>query len=183
MAEIVIVGDGPGGLSAALFLARGGHKVTVVGADKTAMHFAHLNNYLGAPDTMGTALQETARAQVVAAGAIITAGTVTNVSPATTGYKVDTEDGTSLSADHVLLSEGRKHPVADALGLELAPSGGIAVDRDQRTSLDRVYAVGRSTRPTRSQAIISAGVGAVAALDILAREARADVQDWDNRPE
>ena len=81
MAEIVIVGDGPGGLSAALFLARGGHKVTVVGADKTAMHFAHLNNYLGAPDTMGTALQETARAQVVAAGAIITAGTVTNVSP------------------------------------------------------------------------------------------------------
>ncbi len=183
MAEIVIVGDGPGGLSAALFLARGGHSVTVVGADKTAMHFAHLNNYLGSPSTLGTALQETAKAQVVAAGATITAGTVTNVLPGTTGYKIDTEEGPSLTADYVLLSEGRKHPIGDALGLELAPSGGIAVDRDQRTSLDRVYAVGRSTRPTRSQAIISAGDGAVAALDILAREAGADVQDWDKHPD
>ena len=39
--------------------------------------------------------------------------------------------------------------------------------------------VGRSTRPGRSQAIISAGDGARAALDILAREAGKDVQDWD----
>ncbi len=60
--------------------------------------------------------------------------------------------------------------------------GGFDVDRDGRSSLDGVYVVGRSVRPTRSQAIISAGDGAAAALDILAREAGKDVQDWDTPP-
>jgi thioredoxin reductase len=46
--------------------------------------------------------------------------------------------------------------------------------------MDRVYAVGRSARPERSQAIISAGAGATAALDILAREAGKNVTDWDS---
>ena len=59
------------------------------------------------------------------------------------------------------------------------PARAIVVDRDMRSSVDRVYVVGRSVRPTRSQAIISAGAGAVAALDILAREEGKDIQDWD----
>ena len=48
--------------------------------------------------------------------------------------------------------------------------------------MDRVYVVGRSARPKRSQAIISAGAGAAAALDVLSREAGEDVQDWDSPP-
>ena len=47
MARVNIVGDGPGGLSAALFLAKNGHEVVVYGQDKTAMHYAELHNYLG----------------------------------------------------------------------------------------------------------------------------------------
>jgi hypothetical protein len=38
------------------------------------------------------------------------------------------------------------------------------------------------TRPKRSQVVISAGAGAVAALDILATEAGEDLQDWDTPP-
>jgi thioredoxin reductase len=45
-----------------------------------------------------------------------------------------------------------------------------------------VYVVGRLARPNRSQAIISAGAGAAAALDILSREAGEDVHDWDSPP-
>ena len=182
MAAIVIIGDGPGGLSAALFLARGGHGVTVIGADATAMHFAHLNNYLGAPDTPGSALQATGKDKVLAAGATLEAATVVAVSAEGDRFLVTTDDEANHDADYVVLSEGRKHPLGDALGLEHTPSGALAVDRDQRTSRDRVYALGRATRPTRSQAIISAGDGAVAALDILAREAGGDVQDWDKPP-
>ncbi|MDX1450561.1 MAG: thioredoxin reductase, partial [Acidimicrobiia bacterium] len=59
----------------------------------------------------------------------------------------------------------------------------IVVDRDYRSSLDRVYVVGRSARPERSQAIISAGAGATAAVDILAVEAGKNIQDWDSPPE
>ena len=40
--------------------------------------------------------------------------------------------------------------------------------------------VGRATRPQRSQAIIAAGQGAAAALDIMAAEAGKDVVDYDS---
>ena len=58
----------------------------------------------------------------------------------------------------------------------------MLVDQNNQASVDRVYVVGRAVRPTRSQAIISAGAGAAAALDILAREEGKDVQDWDSPP-
>ena len=47
MPDVIVIGDGPGGLSAALFLAKNGKEVVVYGQDKTAMHWAMLHNYLG----------------------------------------------------------------------------------------------------------------------------------------
>jgi thioredoxin reductase (NADPH) len=40
MTHVLIVGDGPAGLSAALFLAKRGMQVTVLGKDRTDMHRA-----------------------------------------------------------------------------------------------------------------------------------------------
>jgi thioredoxin reductase (NADPH) len=40
MARVIVVGDGPGGLSAALFLAKGGREVQMVGQDGTGMNYA-----------------------------------------------------------------------------------------------------------------------------------------------
>ncbi len=45
-----------------------------------------------------------------------------------------------------------------------------------------VYVVGRSSRPGRSQAIISAGDGAAAAIDILTRENGKTFVDWEEPP-
>ena len=56
------------------------------------------------------------------------------------------------------------------------------VDGQGLSSVPNVYVVGRCVRPARSQAIITAGAGAAAALDILSREAGKDVQDWDSPP-
>jgi thioredoxin reductase len=181
MVAVSIVGDGPGGLSAALFLAKNGHRVTVFGDDSSAMHYAYLHNYLGIPETSGTDLQRIARGQAEAYGATMDARRVASVAAAPDGMTLATDDGETHRASYLILSEGKNPELAKALGLEF-DGAAITVDRDQRTSLDRVYAVGRATRPTRSQAIISAGAGAVAALDILAREAGEDVQDWDTPP-
>src|SRR5688500_15938331 len=53
MPTVIVIGDGPGGLSAALFLAKNKVDVVVFGEDKTAMNYAHLKNYLGLPEIGG----------------------------------------------------------------------------------------------------------------------------------
>ena len=181
MTSVIIVGDGPGGLSAALFLAKNGADVAVFGQDETAMHYALLYNYLGIPKILGSDFQEIAREQVGKFGARLHDDEVAEVAPTSAGFSVTTEGGDSFTADYVVLAEGRGRSLAKALELETSDLG-IAVDLNQRTSLDRLYAVGRMTRVNRSQAIISAGQGAAAALDILSREAGKDVNDWDKPP-
>ena len=181
MARIIIVGDGPGGLSAALFLAKAGQDVTVFGMDRTGMNYAYLYNYPGVPEISGTDFQQVARAQVEGFGARIVAAQVEEITVDGDGFVVSSNG--DRRGDYLVLAEGGKPRLATALGLERDASGAVSVDRNCRTSMDRVYAVGRSTRPARVQAIISAGDGAAAALDILSSEAGRDVRDWDTPPE
>ena len=180
MARVIVVGDGPGGLSAALFLAKNGHDVTVFGQDKTAMNHAYLYNYLGIPEIDGTEFQAIARKQVQRFGGEIRDEEVSSV--AVNGIIEVITDSGSYESDYLVLTEGKKPDLARSLGVDENDSGAIVVDRDMRSTIDNVYVVGRSVRPTRSQAIISAGAGAVAAVDILAREAGEDIQDWDTPP-
>ncbi len=180
MARVIIVGDGPGGLSAALFLAKNYQDVIVFGTDKTAMNYAHLYNYLGLPEIAGTEFQQVARGQVLAVGASLLDEEVRSVA-AGEDFNVKTDSGEHV-ADYLILTEGKNPELALSLGVDVDKTGAIDVDRDNRSSIDKAYVVGRSVRPSRSQAIISAGAGAVAALDILAREKGSDVQDWDTPP-
>lgn len=179
MASVVVVGDGPAGLSAALFLARNGQDVTVYGRDETAMHHALLRNYLGIDEVTGSDFQEVARDQVTRHGATLRDDEVTEVAATDTGLRVTTGSGEAVDADYLVLATAKKGTgLARQLGLEVDRDG-LEVDTEYRTAVDRVYAVGRLARPARSQAVISAGAGAVAALDVLAREAGEDVTDWD----
>ncbi len=180
MSRVTIVGDGPGGLSAALFLAKNGHEVKVFGQDETAMNHAYLYNYLGIPEIDGTDFQNIAKGQVTEQGGQIMAEEVTSVA-ADEVFTVETDSG-SYESDYLILTEGKSPELARSLEMETDDDGAIVVDQDNRSSVDKVYVVGRSVRPKRSQAIISAGAGAVAALDILAREEGRDVQDWDTPP-
>jgi thioredoxin reductase (NADPH) len=180
MTRVNIVGDGPGGLSAALFLAKNGHEVAVYGQDKTAMHFAHIYNYLGIPEIAGSAFQQIARDQVESFGARLVDEEVTAVVSGDQ-FLITTASGESHS-DYLILTEGKSPELARSLGLAESDTGSITVDSNYMSSIDRLYVVGRAVRPARSQAIISAGAGAVAALDILAREEGKDVQDWDTPP-
>ena len=179
MADIAIIGDGPGGLSAALFLAKNGHQATVYGTGESAVNFAQLHNYLGLPDTSGTDFVALSRAHAADHGARFVDSRVEAVLSDGSQFKLVAENGAAAFADYLVLSEGKNPAIGPALGAEVDETGAVVVDRDQRTSLPRVYAVGRMTRPRRSQVIISAGAGAVAALDILAAEAGSDIQDWD----
>jgi len=182
MSDVLIIGDGPGGLSAALFLAKNGLDTVVVGQDQTAMHWAMLFNYLGIPEITGSDFQRIAREQVIAHGATLLTAAVASVTASDGGFTATLEGGQALSARYLVLSEGKSPTLAGQLGVATGDDG-ITVDRSGRTSVDRVYAIGRMVRPGRSQAIISAGDGAAAAIDILARDKGKDrFADWDSPP-
>ncbi|HEX2880859.1 MAG TPA: FAD-dependent oxidoreductase [Polyangiaceae bacterium] len=180
--DVIIVGDGPGGLSAALFLAKNGKQVVVYGQDKTAMHWALLKNYLGFPEIHGSELQKIGRNQAAAFGAEIVDAHVDRVAKSANGFEVTLEGGATIGAPFVILSEGKSPKLAQQLGLAFDPNTGIRVDINGKTELDGVYAVGRQARPGRSQAIISAGDGAAAAIDILSRLKGEPFSDWDEPP-
>lgn len=181
MATVLVIGDGPAGLSAALLLARGRQHTVVLAQDETPMHHAELHNYLGITDILGSDFQEVARTQVLKAGAEIREQRAVSVALSENGLTVRAE-ADSIHGDYIVLAGGKgARSLANPLGIQIV-DGRIPVDADQRTTVDRVYAVGRATRPHRSQAVISAGAGAIAALDILSREAGRDVHDWDNAP-
>ena len=179
MADVVVVGDGPGGLSAALLLAKNGMDVVVYGQDKTAMHWAYLRNYLGIPEIHGSEFQKVARAQAQAQGARLVDARVESIRRGEGGFEVAIEGGERVTARYVVLSEGKSPQLARGLGLEFDPENGVRTDKNAHTDAPGVYAVGRQSRPGRSQAIISAGDGAAAAIDILSREKGQSFVDWD----
>jgi thioredoxin reductase len=181
MSHAIIIGDGPAGLSAALFLAKNGVSTTVFGQGKSAMSYALLRNYLGIEEMPGPDFMERARRQVERFGVRLEMKAVTAVTKTADGFIVTTDDGATHPAAYVILAEGKAAKLATALGLEMTASG-VAVDRDGRTAVPGLYAVGRVTRRTRSQAIISAGEGAVAALDILSQVHGREFNDFDELP-
>ncbi|MDP9022928.1 MAG: FAD-dependent oxidoreductase [Actinomycetota bacterium] len=183
MATVVVVGDGPAGLSAALFLAKNGQDVVVFAQDETAMHYAYLYNYLGIEEIAGTEFQGIARRQVERFGARLREDEVASIGRDGRAFVVHTDGGAQQEADYVILAGARASvTLAQELGADIT-DGAVTVDANQATSVDRLYAAGRIVRPHRSQAVISAGAGATAALDILSNEAGKDVHDWDTPPE
>jgi thioredoxin reductase len=182
MLDVLVIGDGPGGLSAALFLAKNGLSVAVHGQDKTAMHAALLKNYLGIPEITGSDFQRIAREQATKHGAQLVDSRVESLAKSAAGFEATLEGGAVVHARYVVLSEGKSPRLAQLLGLEHDAAKGLCTDKNGRTSADGAYAVGRSTRPGRSQAIISAGDGAAVAIDILSREKGAAFADWDSPP-
>src|ERR1700761_307803 len=152
MPDVIVIGDGPGGLSAALFLAKNKLDVAVFGQDRTAMNYALLKNYLGLPELAGSEFQVIARAQVAAFGVVVRDVHVESIASAGKHkFTATLEGGEQVSAKYVVLSEGKGPRLAKQLGLVFEEKTGIATDRNAKTSVDGVYVVGRSARPGRSQ--------------------------------
>jgi thioredoxin reductase (NADPH) len=181
MADVIIIGDGPAGLAAALYLAKNGMTVEVYGKNETWMHKALVLNYLGISRITGPEFMRAARAQVEAFGASLIDAEVTDVRVVDGGFEIDSRDGQGSSARYIVITAGPKTGLGAlaGLGLTLDEKGFVAADRNGRTNVDKLYVAGWSTRPDKIQAQISAGDGAAAALDILSREKGKDFHDFD----
>ncbi len=178
MADVLIVGDGPAGLSAALFLAKNEMSVKVFGLDKTLMHKAMVFNYLGIPEITGSQFQKIGRQQVQHFGGALLDVEVDSVEKVDGGFTLRAADGTEHEGAYLILATGPSNPLAESLGIEKGAEGMVS-DRNGRTAIDGLYVVGWSSRLKKIQAVISAGDGACAALDILSARAGEDMHDFD----
>jgi len=178
MADVAIVGGGPAGLSAGLFAGKNGLETVLFDTDDTWMHKAHLFNYLGVGSVGGSEFMATARQQVDDFGVDRHQGEeVTGVAESGDGFTVTTEDG-EYEADYVVLATGASRDLAEALGCEF-DGDLVDVGVSMETSVDGAYATGAMVRAEEWQAVISAGDGAAAALNILSAEKGEHYHDFD----
>ena len=177
---VSIVGGGPAGLSAALFTQKNGLDTRVFDGDGTWMHKAHLFNYLGVGSQDGSAFMETARNQVDSFGVERHQGeAVDSITDADAGFVVETDDG-EYEADYVVLATGANREIAEDLGCAFDDEEGVVdVDLSMQTSIENVYATGAMVRAEEWQAMISAGDGAAAALNILSDVKGEHYHDFD----
>jgi thioredoxin reductase len=179
MADVIVVGGGPAGLSAGLFTAKNGLETTIFDTDGSWMHSAHLFNYLGIRSMDGDVFLDRARKHATDDhGAELREGEeVTGVAETGDGFEVAT-DGGQYEADYVVLATGADRDLAEDLGCAF-DGDVVEVDVTMETSVADCYATGAMVRDEEWQAIISAGDGAAAALNVLTKEKGEHFHDFD----
>ncbi|MBW4841488.1 MAG: NAD(P)/FAD-dependent oxidoreductase [Paenibacillaceae bacterium] len=173
MAEVIVIGAGPAGASAALFLAKAGKETLVLDSNASMTKRAWIENHYGAKELSGPDLLKIGREQAEKFGAKFIEEKVTGVD--TNGgskVTVKTESGRSYEASHIVLATGALTDLASAIGLELKDGREpriktvIATDGEGRTSIPRVWAAG-TVAGVSVHTIITAGDGAKVAIELI----------------
>jgi thioredoxin reductase len=123
--EIVVIGGGAAGLSAALVLTRARRRVAVVDAGQPRnAPAAHMHGFLGSDGLPPDKLLAAGRDEVVGYGGHPVSGTATSIVPhaarAAThpiGFEVSLDNGPSLHARRVLVTTGLRDDIPDLPGV------------------------------------------------------------------
>lgn len=171
MFDVVIIGAGPAGASAALFTAKAGKKTVVIDNDKSVTKRAWLENHYGVAEISGPDLVEVGKKQASKFGAELVQATVTNVSKGENGFKVETDQG-EFEAKHVIVATGMMADLAEKVGLttkagtEPRIKTVLDVDAAGKTNIEGIWAAG-TIAGVSMHTIITAGDGAKVAINVI----------------
>ena len=129
MSDIIVVGGGPAGMTAALYARRNGKTVLVIernGFGGQITHSPKIENYPGTQQIDGNTLADQMLTQILEQGAEIELETVTDIRVCD-GYKVvSTEEGSHFEARAVILACGVKHRTLGLDGEDALIGDGIS---------------------------------------------------------
>lgn len=171
MFDVIIVGAGPSGGSAALFTAKAGKKTLIIDNDKTVTKRAWMENHYGVMEISGPDMIEVGKKQASKFGAEIVEATVTSVQKSGEGLKVETDKG-EYEAKHVILATGFATDLAESIGLKTKPGTEprvktiIDVDASGKTNIEGIWAAG-AVAGVSVHTIITAADGANVAINII----------------
>ena len=171
MLDIVIIGAGPAGASAAIFSAKAGKKIVMIDDDKGLTKKALLKNHYGIKEIKGPDLVETGIQQAKEFGTEFVKDQVVNIEKTDEGFKVETENG-SFDAKHVILATGAVVKLAEKIGVEIKDAteprikSVVNVDSEGKTNIAGIWAAGTAAGVS-VHTIITAGDGAKVAINII----------------
>lgn len=126
--DVIVVGAGPAGMSAAGYAARAGYDVLLLDAAAPGgqlMFIDQIENYPGFESISGFALAEKMESQASAFGVEIEYGEVTSLRKSDDGFTVSTSDG-DVHARAVILAMGARHRHLDVPGEEEYSGRGVS---------------------------------------------------------
>ena len=125
--NIVIIGGGPAGLSAAIYAVRAGMQTTVLYQDGGALEKTdRIENYFGFIEPVsGAELLERGQKQAERLGAVLHRTEVTGIEYAERGFTVKTTDG-AYAADAVILATGSPRAVPKIEGVTAFEGRGVS---------------------------------------------------------
>ena len=129
MYDIVIVGSGPAGLTAAIYGLRAGKSVLVIEKNGFGGQIAYspkVENIPGTAQISGAEFADKLTEQAMALGADMELETVTGLQKTEKGFLVSTEDGAEFEGRTVILALGVKHRMLGLPGEEALIGGGIS---------------------------------------------------------
>jgi len=171
MYDIIVIGAGPAGASAALFTAKAGKKTLVIDSDQSVTKRAWVENHYGVLETTGPDLVETGKKQAAKFGAELVLGKVTNIAKSAEGITVTAESG-SYEGKHVILATGMMTDLAEQSGVKTKPGTEpriktvFDVTAEGKTSVEGIWAAGTAAGVSM-HTIITAGDGAKVAINII----------------
>ncbi|MFC5453163.1 NAD(P)/FAD-dependent oxidoreductase [Paenibacillus aestuarii] len=169
--DVVIIGAGPTGSSAALFTAKAGKKTLVIDSDQSVTKRAWIENHYGVDAISGPDLVEIGKKQAAKFGAEFVQAKATQLEKTDAGIRVVTENG-SYEGTHVILGTGLFADLLEASGIQTKPGTEpriktIAdVDAAGRTNVAGVWAAG-TIGGVSMHTIITAGDGARVAINVI----------------
>ncbi|WP_428912685.1 FAD-dependent oxidoreductase [Niallia sp. Krafla_26] len=172
MYDIVIIGGGPAGGSAALYAAKAGKKTLLLDANKSMTARALMWNHYGVEEITGPDMLEVGKKQASKFGAEIKEETVTNITGEAGNFTLETESGATYQGSHVILATGALATLAEKLELETKEhreprmKTAVVTNGEGETNKKGIWAAG-VVAGISAHTIVTAGDGARVAINVL----------------